>query len=198
METVAAVHQQRVAGVLSAQGFDHGPQRGKAASALERGLAVLIEELVVDFELGMNVRGVENGDVLRLAGARCPISGHLCSRCIPLHPSNDGRAGCQPGSHQAGSSDEIPACDASGAIRRQIDTQAAATAVGPITCWRLRSHVRSRAIKTDWRSLRWCRFVGGRGLTRRLSSHLYTGSIDRAAACSLALLRFPSPIPHPP
>ena len=65
LEAVAAVHHQRVLRILLSQRVDHRAQRGKPASAFEGGSSLLVEELVVDFELRVNVGGVQNGDVLR-------------------------------------------------------------------------------------------------------------------------------------
>ena len=54
-------------GFCSPQRVDHRAQRGEAASALEAGSSVLVEELVVDLELGVNVGRVQDGEVPRAA-----------------------------------------------------------------------------------------------------------------------------------
>ena len=63
LEAVAAVHHECVLRILLSQGVDHRAQRGKPASTFEGGSSLLVEELVVDFELRVNVGGVQNGDV---------------------------------------------------------------------------------------------------------------------------------------
>jgi hypothetical protein len=110
VKTVAAIDDERVAGILPAQRVDHRAQSGQSAAPLVDGFSAFPEKLVVDLELRVDVAGVKNRDALPVAPADCQVLGRFRrGGRIALQPAGENRANTQTDSRQPDPLDEITA-----------------------------------------------------------------------------------------
>src|SRR5262249_19609644 len=108
MKTVSAVDDERVAGILPAQRVDHRAQGRETATPLKYRFPVFPEELVMDLELRVDVAGVKNRDVLRLAGPdRRILSRRLRRFGVTVEPVSENRTERHSYPHLSGPLDEI-------------------------------------------------------------------------------------------
>ena len=107
LEAIAAVDQEGAFRVLPPQRGDHRAQGGEPASALEDRTVVLVEELVVNVELRVDVGGLQDGDVLRLARLHGRTAGHRRRFGLPLQAERRDRTEAEAEAHRTGMPEEL-------------------------------------------------------------------------------------------
>ncbi len=108
LKAVAAVHDQRALGVFMPQRVEHRAKRRQPAAPFERRFSVLVEELVVDIELCVDVRGVQDGQVFGLPGLHRPASGQVVHGRA-LHAGRQHRTNPEAHSHRTDLLQELTA-----------------------------------------------------------------------------------------